>query len=300
MLRARDKADAIAAHLLGVVRHSDGNTEAAIPLLERSVAELRDIKDQRGLCRALTSLGRVLRDRAEQSRYRSAASDEIAPSGVSGESLGATKRPAELDLEAAISALEEACNVSNELNDDRMAGIALMELALSYNQAGLTDLGIDMAEQSVKLLQVDSEDAIWARTVLGGLYKEAGATQRAGLVLEGGAEIAGRLGTGSRELARLLNTQANMDRQNGDYNAAIRHAQESVQIGRRLSSRRYLSQALYTLALALIDMSGDQRLRAADEALRESEQLLSELGDMRGLTMLAAARLRLTKATPDQ
>jgi tetratricopeptide (TPR) repeat protein len=298
----RDRADAIAAHLLGVVRHSEGNTEAAIPLLERSVADLRDAGDRRGLCLTLTSLGRVLRDRAEQSRYRSPIPNEITLPELSEENLSATKRPVEfdLDLEAAISALEEACRISSELEDDRLAARALIELALSYDLVGLTDLAIQAAEQSVQLLHTDSENAIWARTVLGSLYRDAGTMQRAALVLEDGAAIAERLDTGSLELAKLLNVLASTDRRTGDYADAVRHARESVQIGRRLRSRRHLSQALHTLAAALIDMAGDQRLREADESLGESEKMLRELGDARGLAMVANTRLRLTQAISDK
>jgi hypothetical protein len=129
----RDRADAIAAHLVGVVRHFEGNTEAAIPLIERSVAELRDSGDRRGLCIALTTLGRVLRDRAEQSGHWSPASPEIALSGLTQEDRGTLRRRTEpdVDLEAAISALQEACDVGTKLGDDCLVGVALIELALS-------------------------------------------------------------------------------------------------------------------------------------------------------------------------
>ena len=294
-----DKADAIAAHLLGVVRHSEGNTEAAIPLLERSVADLRNAEDLRGLCHTLTSLGRVLRDRAEQSRYRSPSTNRITLPELSEDDPGATIYSEEFDrdLEASISALEEACEIANQLEDNYAAVRSLIELALSYDQAGLSDLAIQTAEQAVELLYTDNDDAIWARTVLGGLYRDAGAMSRAAQVLEDGAAIADRLGTGSLELAKLLNVLASTDRRAGNYTAAIKHARESVQIGRRLRSRRHLSQALHTLGAALIDIGGGHQLKAADEALTESAMLLRELGDARGLAMVAKTRERLPSTT---
>jgi tetratricopeptide (TPR) repeat protein len=158
-------------------------------------------------------------------------------------------------------------------------------------------LAIQTAEQSVELLKGDSEDGVWARTVLGSLYRSIGDMQSAASVLEDGSAIANRLGTGSLELARLLNVQASTDRRAGNHAAAVKHARESVEIGRRLRSRRHLSQALYTLAIVLIDLSGEKELEEAGEALNESARLLSELNDRRGLTMVTTTRLKLMRAT---
>lgn len=95
-------------------------------------------------------------------------------------------------------------------------------------------------------------------------------------------------------MARTLNVLASVERRQGRFENAVRHAQRSVNLGRGLRNDRHLGQALNTLASALIDSARTVAdFEAAEAALSESRKILARRRDMRGLDMLSTTQGRL-------
>jgi tetratricopeptide (TPR) repeat protein len=301
---AGDRAEGIAAHLVGVYQHANGRSYLAVPLLDRAVVVLRDRNDLHGLTLTLTSLGRVLRDQAEQRPYQDPTTDpawgpehgEPTPAEDGGRADG----DAESGVRTAVDVLKEACEVGERAGAPAVLGAALIELASAYELSGSAELAIGAARRAVGLLNQPSERAIWARTVLGGLYRDVGMHGEAVTVLDEGARLADEVPGGANfELAKLLNVLASSERRAGEVQTAIAHAERSVEIGRQLGHHRHLSRALHTLAVVLIDAAlasgdaGDERWVRAVKALDESEAQLGKLGDRAGLAKVDRTRQRL-------
>jgi tetratricopeptide (TPR) repeat protein len=281
-----DRAAAVAAHLTGVTRAAQGNNEAAIAHLQHSVDVNRQLGLQRGLALTLISLGRVRRNFGAQL--------EITTVGHGVERLDVPDVAADSQLDGAIEALEEAIEISEELGDNRLLGIALIELAVTHQRQQRLDLAVTLAQDAVQRIPESDPEIVHAYTVLGSLYKDQGDQRSAAEVLVTGAARARVTGAGSLAIASLLNVLASSERHGGRYKDALEHARLSVEIGREIGNDRHLSQALHTLGSILGDQAKTKaQYFEAEQALAESEVLLRKLGDVRGLRMVATTRASL-------
>jgi tetratricopeptide (TPR) repeat protein len=278
-----DRAAAVAAHLTGVALTAEGSYEVGIPLLQRSVDLNRQLSNQRGLALVLLSLGGARRDFGAQ----------LSVIGAE-EEFGNEPRlfeDAEAQFEAAIEELEEAFDLAEQLGDERLISSALLNLATTYQRQGNRDLAIELAEASRELIPDSHPDIVRVHTVLGSLYKDAGDHEAAATELETAARLGPEVGIASLTLAKLLNVLASNERRTGQLEAALSHVRLSVAFGRDLDNARHLSQALHTLATVLADAATtEEEFAEAEQALDESEGLLRDLHDTRGLEMLGRTR----------
>ncbi|MCM3659416.1 hypothetical protein M3148_00170 [Georgenia satyanarayanai] len=276
-----DTAFGIASHLIGAYRHDRGDDEGALPFLQQSIAALDATGDARGLHLALTTLGRTLRDFAAASELGRADSFTDAPQSEV------------LDLyEEALDALERAVLIAEEgLAEGLTALVPLVELAVTYRRMGAMEMAVATVEQSLDSLVESDPHSTWALTVAASLYREQGNDRAAGDAIDRAVALAKRSGTASLDLARALNVLATIERKTPtSRDAAVRHAAESVAMGRQLHNNRHTSQALHTYALALLGRGQEDDIQSARPALDEAEKLLFGLGDKRGLNMVRRTR----------
>jgi tetratricopeptide (TPR) repeat protein len=285
-----DRAAAIAAHLAGVTLAAEGNAEAGTALLQRSVDVNRRLEHKRGLAVTLTSLGRVQRDLTLQLPFHATDYDE--------EGHDDSPRPSEVDerLEGAVRALEEAFLLGLELGDERISGVALLELAITYQRRGFTELAIELATEARQRIPRTDPTTVRAHVILGSLYKDTGDHEAAAQILEEGSRLASETSAPSLTLAGLFNVLASSERKRGKLENALRHARMSVQLGRELGNARHLSQALHTLATVLGDLAETEgEFVEAEQALEESEALLRALHDDRGRDLISRTRARMNE-----
>ena len=165
---------------------------------------------------------------------------------------------------------------------NRQAGIALGYLAGALQHLALYDEALDAAEEAQELIPPNDPSLLPVLTLLGSLYRSAGDSIKAESVALQGAKIAESLGD-RLQLAILLNVMAGISRRS-DITRAEGYARRSVELGLRLNNPRHLSQAYNTLASVLLDVRHRQgALDEAEEMAERSKELLTRLGDMRGL-----------------
>lgn len=260
-----DKAWAISAHLIGVMRHSQGNLPEAQSLLDRSVQVLRSIGDDVGLALVLTTLGRNLRD-----SYRE---------------FGVTE-----NLEAAILVLEEATRLNEQNN--RIDAHALIALSQCYVLADRPDDALETAQSAVNTVGRDTE-GVEVRSNLALIMRDIGQTELMRQSLDDAARIAERDNVQDLPLARLLNMLAASERRSGQLLDARKHARESLAMGRRMNDQRHIAHSAHTLAsiyLDLLPVMEDERISLIREArllLFESQEILFRLRNQRGVDLVA-------------
>jgi len=258
--QVEDRAYGIAAHLLAAFEQAERRTESAFQFAVAAVKVLRRLGDLRGEALALTTLGRIERDLVDM-----------------GSELAGGVDP--------IETLERAVQVGREVSP-RHAGIALGYLAGALQHLRRWDEALEVAQEAEAVIPDDDEAQLPILTALGSLYRSTGRFDDSRRALKRGVDIAESAEDYLQE-AILLNVLAGSERYVGMLDDAVRHARRSVEIGLMLGHRRHLSQAYNTLARVLLDAaSTPQNLREALDAATNSEQILKELNDRRGLSFI--------------
>jgi tetratricopeptide (TPR) repeat protein len=280
-----DLADAIAAHLTGVTMSKRGEYATAITLLQRSISTLRRLRDVRGLCQALISRG--IAEREVSAKLLQEADEEAANTTASALLIS----QADTNFHAAQDAFSEAIRLAQELQDGHLAAGAHLELAACFARWGDFDTAIQEAQTARSIMPSDDPEYVRLLTQLGSFYRQCGDYDSASSILDEATRVALEQGTANIELARLLNVQAANERRQGRLSAARSHAQESVQIGRKLKDQRHLGHAIHTLAVILLQEAKDSsQLRYVEQLLNESERILRGLHDSVGIGMINNTR----------
>jgi tetratricopeptide (TPR) repeat protein len=234
-VRARDHAEGVSAHLLGVHEYELGNSAQSLLLLKRAESTLRRIGDFRGLAITETSHGRILREIARP------VSDEV----LRKKSLKQF-RSARRSLERA--ALAQAPDTRFSLGRiDLGQGQTLFDL----NER---DAGVKMVESSLEVFPTRSEENLWARIALAGMYRDSNRPFDAVEVLAESVKVATRNDRSDIPTAFALNVLASAERRTDNLDDALVHALASVEMGEELALTRHIGHALVTLALIEIDI----------------------------------------------
>jgi tetratricopeptide (TPR) repeat protein len=274
-----DHIEGISGHLLGVYLAEHGDLKSSLLLLHSSSELLRKLDDRRGLAQTLTSYGRILRASA-LSQAMSSDRAEVA----------------EEQLFSALSILDEAVSIGDDIGSGTIEGLALLELSRVEQASESLELAIESAEEAATILAGDQGSHLLHVYVhLGSLYRDAGRPDEARVALRTAAEIARDIGAADLTLARILNVQASADRRAGLLDEAIESARESVAVGERLRDRKHTAHALHTLGVALLDIGVPDATEEAIGHLNRSLDLLRTLGDSKGIDMVERT-LRRTDA----
>ncbi|MGB5113103.1 MAG: tetratricopeptide repeat protein [Mycobacterium sp.] len=274
-----DHIEGISGHLLGVFRAEQGDLKSSLLLLHSSSELLRKLDDRRGLAQTLTSYGRILRASA-LSQAMSSDRAEVA----------------EEQLFSALSILDEAVSIGDDIGSGAIEGLALLELSRVEQASESLELAIESAEEAAAILAGgQGSHLLHVHVHLGSLYRDSGRSDDARGALRKAAEIARDIGAADLTLARILNVQASADRRAGLLDEAIESARESVAVGERLRDRKHTAHALHTLAAALLDLGVQDATEEAIGYLNRSLDLLRTLGDSKGIDMVERT-LRRTDA----
>jgi tetratricopeptide (TPR) repeat protein len=280
-----DLADAISSHLVGAAMSRRGEHSEAVTLLQRSVATLKELQDNHGLCQVLISLG--IAEREISARLISEADDEELDTSESAALIA----EADNHFQAAQDALDEAAGLANDLQDRHLEAGAHLELAACFARWSDIDTAIHESETARKIISPNDREYVRVLTQLGSLYRQNGDYDRAGEVLGEAARLAPAHGAESIELARLLNVQSANERRIGRLDAARSYAMSSVEIGRRLKDDRHLGHSLHTLARITAEQAqSSAELIRAGELLQASEQIFEVFHDSVGLGMISNTR----------
>ncbi|MGA1813819.1 tetratricopeptide repeat protein [Frondihabitans sp. 4ASC-45] len=231
----RDKAEGIAAHLLGVQAHESGRTQA-LQLFRRAEAALQRTHDNRGLAITRSSHGRVLRDLARS---------ESNPERLT-ESLSQYRR-AETSLEKTPA--DDSADYAKSL------GRIHLGMAQTYFDQGDHPAALEYGRRALDAFGSASDEKLFARTVLAQFYKDLDRIPEVLDVLN--EKVIGTGGIVSRRdepAALALNVLASIQRRNRDLPAARRNAKLSVSIGENLGIRKHIAHSLVTLARIEIDL----------------------------------------------
>jgi tetratricopeptide (TPR) repeat protein len=262
----RDRAFAIAAHLLAAYGSRKGDLARAVQFARDAVFILRQLDDRRGLAMTLTTLGRIERD------LLSAAQDDQS-SGLD-----------------PIATLNEAVEIGFEVGR-RQGSVALTYLASALSRMNLPEEALDAVTDAWAVLREHPADpeALHAATLLGSLHRSLNNLEEASEFTRSGLEVA-RVQRDRRALARLLNVQASIERRRGHLDAALSAVEESVELGHDLGDERHLGHAYHTLAVVLLAQAEGSRrpdvLDHARDAARSAHEFLTRVRDRRGALMV--------------
>jgi len=263
-----------------------GDHGSALDLLERSLMNLRELQDARGLAMVLNTWGIAHR---ELGSLRAAEAEGVSRSAEDRDDLVAQSQ-SHFDL--ALRSFEESITIASELEDIHLLAGGQLELARCFSRMGDPALAIEVGELALERYHTDDPDRVAALVFLGSVHKNEGDLDRAAMLLEEAVES----GEVTVTLASALNVLATTERRLQQFERARKHAEQSVALGRRLRGDRHLSQALHTLAVVLIDAATDaDALHEADLLLVESEKILSRRHDERGLGMVITTRSSLAR-----
>ncbi|WP_146078074.1 hypothetical protein [Subtercola sp. Z020] len=267
-----DRAEAVAAHLLGVFRHDQGKSAEAVKLFIRAEKVLRSLEDHRGLAITHTTHGRVLREMA-----RRESSDDLRHSALK-QYQTARKNLSKIPREDAVDSgkTEGRINLGEgqalfELGD-REEGMRLVALAVSIFSTSLT-------EQS------------WARLTLAGMYRDVDNHALALDILRKDTYLLDSDDDDDIHRGHALNVLASIERHALPHNLdlALGHALRSVAIGERLQDERHVAHALVTLSYIQIDLLddgfsiNDSEVRVIRRNLYRAQDILRTLHDRLGL-----------------
>lgn len=276
--KIKDKADAIAAHLLGVHQHEVDKSPEALTLFSRSEGTLKRLPDYRGLAITRTSFARVLRDLA-------------------------TPDVDETGLKKAIAKFQEARaslnRVSNTDVDDWNQSLGRIELGEGQARflLGERDEAFKMVRRAAELLRASPEQELLTHIVLARMYRDTDDAVTARDILSSYVERVEASGP-SWQLAQGLNVLASIERRMPEtLQYALENAAQSVEIGEYLGDKRHVAHALITLANIEIDLLQQTRLRSPAEARRVRSHLYRARsmlrGDQRSAEMVEDALQRL-------
>jgi tetratricopeptide (TPR) repeat protein len=239
---------------LGVAAEYEEDTGAGLALVNTAVEVLRDIDDQRALCMALVTKGRL-----ENKLYRSGLS-EVAD---------------------GIATIAEGVRISRQLND-HVVGVALRNFAWALERLGRATEAILAADEAARRL-AGSNEALSLVTVRARVHHSAGNVGGAYAVVSEGITTARSSGD-LTAVARMLNVLASLELKDQRFADALGHARESAELAELLGERRQLAHAYHTLGNVLTAVASTAD--AIDEALaclRQAALLLEEIGDRQGL-----------------
>lgn len=246
--KTKDRAEGIAAHLLGLYKHDGGNDNAALTLLRRSERALRYIGDQRGLSMTHTTHGRVLSQLGKDgdvNRLNAA--------------LGEFKR-----AQKALDAVP-----ADDVDYVRSAGMIRLHEAETLASLGMYDDAIASAREGQRAFPPSSSKNLYATMTLARILRDAAEPEEALAVLNG-TTIDRFQATHSRELvvAQARNVLASILLRDGELDEARHEAELSVQIGMELELKKHLGHALLTLARIQIEQLGPDPTRSQVMAIR--------------------------------
>ncbi|MET4157110.1 hypothetical protein [Agromyces sp. PvR057] len=273
-----DKAEAIAAHLLGVRQHELRNTDDALKLFERAEWVGREISDFRGLAITTTSHARAVRDLGELNRDRTLL-----------------ERSIELFQSARVVLSEQASSdgldVLNSLSRIDIGEAQAIFLLGDYERA------IALGRLAVQRRHLRSDEEAWARIVLAGMLRDTNELGEARSVLA--PALDDRDGRSDHISAVLFNVAASIARR-ADLDAeALKLARRSVEIGEQIGDSSHVAQALVTQALIQIDLLtwtdaiNGPEVRAIRSMLYRARAIFYEGRNATGLSMVEDAFGRL-------
>lgn len=241
---AADKAEAIAAHLLGVRQHELRSTEEALELFERAERVGWSISDFRGLAITMTSHARAVRDLGERQ----------GDSAIVERSIGLFQSARQVLSEQPSTDTVDILNSLSRIDIGEAQAMFLL---------GDHDRAIALGRVAVERRHTRSDEEAWARIVLAGMLRDTGELGEARSILDPAIEDRGkRLDHLS---AVLFNVAASIARR-ADLGAdALKLARRSVEIGEHIGDASHIAQALVTQALIEIDLlTGDATINGPE------------------------------------
>jgi tetratricopeptide (TPR) repeat protein len=279
-----DKAQGVAAHLLGVFEHEQGRTDKALALVRKAETSLKRIGDHRGLAITFTSHARILRDKSRND-------DDLA---LLESALGKYK----------LARKENAFAAPADIRDhDYSSGRIDVGEGQTRYELGETEIAIGFVERAVATFPPQSDARLWAQVILAGMYRDENRVEDAIALLSREVAQAVAGGRNDMDLARALNVLASAERRSEqpDLASALRHATHSVELGVEHRSDRHVAHALVTQALIETEMleprhqGNSPEVRRIRSALYRADELLKKVGDRHGRSMVAEAIAALPK-----